>query len=109
MKWRTSPIAWANDAGVKVYDTANDQRITFIERLRGSPRPEILVPHLVWQDDTLLVISWGTSVKIASIRANQSNGTNGTHRNVSKSSMNQVDNCGIISNQLFHFISCSFW
>ena len=43
----------------------------------------------MWQDDTLLVIGWGTSVKIASVRANQSNGTNGTHRNVSKSSMNQ--------------------
>ncbi|RVX04671.1 Retrovirus-related Pol polyprotein from transposon TNT 1-94 [Vitis vinifera] len=60
-------------------------------RDQGSPRPEILVPHLVWQDDTLLVIGLGTSVKIASIRANQSNGTSGTHRNVSKSSMNQVD------------------
>ena len=30
-------------------------------------------------------------MKIASIRANQSNGTSETHRNVSKSSMNQVD------------------
>lgn len=49
VKWRTSLIAWANDAGVKVYDTANDQRITFIERPRGSPRPELLLPHLFWQ------------------------------------------------------------
>lgn len=49
MKWRTSLIAWANDAGVKVYDAANDQRITFIERPRGSPHPELLLPHLVWQ------------------------------------------------------------
>lgn len=44
-----SLIAWANDAGVKVYDTANDQRVTFIERPRGSPHPELLLPHLVWQ------------------------------------------------------------
>lgn len=49
MKWRTTLIAWANDAGVKVYDAANDQRITFIERPRGSPRPELLLPQLVWQ------------------------------------------------------------
>ncbi|KAF5744798.1 hypothetical protein HS088_TW07G00378 [Tripterygium wilfordii] len=91
VKWRTSLIAWANDAGVKVYDAANDQRITFIERPRGSPRPELLLPHLVWQDDTLLVIGWGTSVKIASIRANQLKGTNGTYRHVPLSSMNQVD------------------
>lgn len=49
VKWRASLVAWANDAGVKVYDTANDQRITFIEKPRGSPRPELLLPHLVWQ------------------------------------------------------------
>jgi hypothetical protein len=46
VKWRTSLIAWANDAGVKVYDTASYQRITFIERVaRGS----LLRPQLVWQ------------------------------------------------------------
>ncbi|KAL6320117.1 hypothetical protein AAG906_004626 [Vitis piasezkii] len=72
------------------FDEAIDITKRKFQRPR-SPRPEILVPHLVWQDDTLLVIGWGTSVKIASIRANQSNGTSGTHRNVSKSSMNQVD------------------
>ncbi|CAH1452513.1 unnamed protein product [Lactuca virosa] len=71
VKWRTSLIAWANDAGVKVYDAANDQRVTFIERPRGSPRPELLLPHLVWQDDALLVIGWGTAIKIASIKTNQ--------------------------------------
>jgi len=49
VKWRASLVAWANDAGVKVYDTANDQRVTFIEKPRGSPRPELLLPHLVWQ------------------------------------------------------------
>lgn len=49
VKWRASLVAWANDAGVKVYDTANDQRITFIERPRGCPHPELLLPHLVWQ------------------------------------------------------------
>lgn len=49
VKWRTSLVAWANDAGVKVYDAANNQRVTFIERPRGSPRPELLRPHLVWQ------------------------------------------------------------
>ncbi|KAK2984130.1 hypothetical protein RJ640_006283 [Escallonia rubra] len=91
VKWRRSLIAWANDAGVKVYDTANDQRITYIERPRGSPRPELLLPHLVWQDDTFLVIGWGTSVKIASIKTDQNNDTNGTHRHITMSSMNQVD------------------
>ncbi|KAL5744828.1 hypothetical protein ACOSQ2_027944 [Xanthoceras sorbifolium] len=49
LKWRTSLVAWANDAGVKVYNAANDQRITFNERPRGSPCPEIFLLHLVWQ------------------------------------------------------------
>ncbi|KAK8683394.1 hypothetical protein V6N13_039455 [Hibiscus sabdariffa] len=91
VKWRTSLIAWANDMGIKVYDAANDQRVTFIERPRGIPRPEILVPHLVWQDDTLLVIGWGTYVKIAAIRTNMNKGANGTYKRVTSSNMNQVD------------------
>ncbi|XP_028776127.1 vacuolar protein sorting-associated protein 41 homolog [Neltuma alba] len=103
VKWRTSLVAWANDAGVKVYDTANDQRITFIERPRNSPRPELLPPHLVWQDDTLLVIGWGTSVKIASIRAHHHKVANGTYRQVSLSGMNQVDI--MASFQTTYFIS----
>jgi hypothetical protein len=46
VKWRTSLIAWANDAGVKIYDTASYQRITFIERV---PHSSLLRPQLVWQ------------------------------------------------------------
>ncbi|KAJ8485600.1 hypothetical protein OPV22_018085 [Ensete ventricosum] len=91
VKWRTSLIAWANDAGVKIYDMANNQRISFIERPRGSPRPELLLPHLVWQDDTLLVIGWGTCVKIAAIKTNPSNGANGLQRTISISSTKYVD------------------
>ncbi|PIA54894.1 hypothetical protein AQUCO_00901062v1 [Aquilegia coerulea] len=101
--WRTNLIAWANDAGVKVYDTANDHRITFIERPRGSPRPELLLPHLVWQDDTLLVIGWGTSVKVAAIRANNYRGANGAQTHVAISSTKQVDI--VASFQTSYFIS----
>ncbi|KAL3620142.1 Vacuolar protein sorting-associated protein 41 [Castilleja foliolosa] len=101
VKWRTSLIAWANDAGVKVYDAANDQRVTFIERPRGSPRPELLLPHLVWQDDTVLVIGWGTSVKIVAIRNNQNKGTNGTYKHIQMSSLNQVDIVASFQNSYF--------
>ncbi|KNA17401.1 hypothetical protein SOVF_080170 [Spinacia oleracea] len=101
--WRTSFIAWANDAGVKVYDTANDQRVTFIERPRGSPHPELLLPHLVWQDDELLIIGWGTSVKIASLRGNQHGRGNGTYNPVYVLSSNQVDI--VASFQTNYFIS----
>ncbi|KVH90729.1 hypothetical protein Ccrd_007262 [Cynara cardunculus var. scolymus] len=103
VKWRTSLIAWANDAGVKVYDAANDQRVTFIERPRGSPRPELLLPHLVWQDDALLVIGWGTTIKIASIKTNQARGVNGSYRQITTSNMNQVDI--VASFQTSYFIS----
>lgn len=56
VKWRTSLIAWANEAGVKIYDMASNQRIAFIERPRGTPRAEILLPHLVWQVLTIYII-----------------------------------------------------
>ncbi|XP_055830070.1 vacuolar protein sorting-associated protein 41 homolog [Solanum dulcamara] len=103
VKWRTSLVAWANDTGVKVYDACNDQRITFIERPRGIPLPELLLPHIVWQDDSLLVIGWGTSVKIALIRTTQSKGVNGTYKHMPMSGLNQVDI--VASFQTSYFIS----
>ncbi|KAK1383911.1 Vacuolar protein sorting-associated protein 41-like protein [Heracleum sosnowskyi] len=69
VKWRTSLIAWADNVEVGVYDTASDQVMTIIERpSHGSPLPMVLLHHLVWQDDSLLVIAWVTSVKIALIK-----------------------------------------
>ncbi|VAH54201.1 unnamed protein product [Triticum turgidum subsp. durum] len=86
MKWRTDLLAWANDAGVKVHDMKTDRGIAFIEKPKGIPRPEVLLPHLVWQDDTVLVIGWGTSVKIAAIRTDSSQGLNGMQRSISAAS-----------------------
>ena len=92
VKWRTSLLAWANDAGVKVYDAANHHRITYIEHPRASPPAELLRPHLVWQDDRVLVIGWGTSLKIAAIQHKSSGGTDTKDRNYSSStSAKQVD------------------
>ena len=51
----------------------------------------MLIFELHIQDDTLLVIGWGTSVKIAAIRTNLNKGANGTYRHVTMSNMNQVD------------------
>ncbi|KAL5213790.1 hypothetical protein ABZP36_002942 [Zizania latifolia] len=86
MKWRTDLLAWANDAGVKVHDMKMDKGIAFIERPKGIPRPEFLLPQLVWQDDTVLVIGWGTSVKIAAIRTDSSQGLNGIQRSITTAS-----------------------
>lgn len=43
------------------------------------------------KDDTLLVIGWGTSVKIASLRTNQRGAVNGSYKHVPLSSIYQVD------------------
>ncbi|CAM8892626.1 unnamed protein product [Rhodiola kirilowii] len=91
IKWRASLVAWANDLGVKIYDAVSDQRVTFIEKSRSIPQSDVQQPHLVWQDDTLLVIAWVTSVKIVSIRRNGHAGTNGKYTHLPLSSLNQVD------------------
>lgn len=49
IKWRGSLVAWANNLGVKLYDTSTQQRLSFIERPPASPRPELVRPHIVWQ------------------------------------------------------------
>ncbi|KAL5801231.1 hypothetical protein ACOSQ3_032863 [Xanthoceras sorbifolium] len=67
---RTSLIAWANDAGVKVYDAANNQLITFVERPRGSPCPEILLPHLVWQVSQRLTKTFSSASSYVCILCN---------------------------------------
>nr|CAB3488657.1 unnamed protein product [Digitaria exilis] len=104
MKWRADLLAWANDAGVKVHDMRTDKGIAFIERPKGIPRPEFLLPHLVWQDDTVLVIGWGTSVKIAAIRTDLSQGLNGIQRSIAAvSSEKYVDIVG--SFQTGYYIS----
>ncbi|KAF0912218.1 hypothetical protein E2562_013172 [Oryza meyeriana var. granulata] len=94
MKWRTDLLAWANDAGVKVHDMKTDKGIAFIERPKGIPRPEFLLPQLVWQDDTVLVVGWGTSVKIAGIRTDSSQGLNGIKRSTTASYEKYVDIVG---------------
>lgn len=50
-----------------------------------------------------MVIGWGTSVKIASIRTNQYRAANGTHMNVPIYSLNRVDI--VASFQTNYFIS----
>jgi len=67
VKWCGSLIAWANDAGVKMYDCTENQRITYIGRPKGSPRPDLFKAHLHWATDTLLLIGWADCVKVARV------------------------------------------
>ncbi|KAG3242569.1 hypothetical protein PI124_g12584 [Phytophthora idaei] len=42
IRWKDGLVAWANDWGVKVYDSENDQRVTYIERPPNCPPMELL-------------------------------------------------------------------
>ena len=67
VRWCGALIAWANSAGVKLYDSSAHSRIAFIARPAGSPPPGAHSPHLVWHTDACLLIAWADSVQVASI------------------------------------------
>ncbi|EMD40305.1 hypothetical protein CERSUDRAFT_121110 [Gelatoporia subvermispora B] len=69
VQWRGRLIAWANDSGVKIYDTISQTRITFIDRPPDSPRADLFKCTLYWQDDSTLLIAWADHIKVARIRA----------------------------------------
>lgn len=68
IEWRGNLIAWANDHGVKIYDTVSQQRIGYIDRGANAPRAELFKPTLVWKDDRTLVIGWADYVKVVRVR-----------------------------------------
>ncbi|KAI0766345.1 vacuolar protein sorting-associated protein 41 [Trametes elegans] len=68
VRWRDNLIAWANDLGVKIYDTQSQTRITFIERPADSPRADLFKCTLHWQDESTLLIGWADQIKVARIR-----------------------------------------
>ncbi|KAI8088964.1 uncharacterized protein BX664DRAFT_263200 [Halteromyces radiatus] len=68
IQWKNNFIAWANDTGVKVYDTISNLRITYIDRPAGSPRADLYKCRLVWKNDTTLMIGWADTVKVAVIK-----------------------------------------
>ncbi|KAF9266084.1 vacuolar assembling protein VPS41 [Marasmius fiardii PR-910] len=74
-RWQGRLIAWANDLGVKIYDTESQTRITFIDRPPNSPRADLFKCSLYWQDDSTLLISWADHIKVARIRARPRNVT----------------------------------
>ena len=67
VRWCGALIAWANDLGVKLYDSGAHARIAFIDRPQGSPRPDAFPPHLAWETDKTLIIGWADCIKVARI------------------------------------------
>ncbi|ORX39372.1 hypothetical protein BD324DRAFT_619424 [Kockovaella imperatae] len=68
-EWQGDLIAWANDLGVKIYDTSTSQRIGFIDRGADPPRAELFKCSLLWKDDHTLIIGWADYIKIVRIRS----------------------------------------
>jgi hypothetical protein len=74
VKWRRELLAWANDAGVKVYDVSTSERISIIEGTgeNGQPPPsaELYKCHLCWSKDDTLLIGWADCVKVGVVKPN---------------------------------------
>ncbi|KAI8139914.1 hypothetical protein BJV82DRAFT_625472 [Fennellomyces sp. T-0311] len=68
IQWRGNFIAWANDEGVKMYDTTTNLRITYIDRPAGSPRADLYKCRMCWKNDNTLLIAWADTVKVAVVK-----------------------------------------
>ncbi|KAJ6450316.1 hypothetical protein C8R47DRAFT_998937 [Mycena vitilis] len=82
IRWRGRLIAWANDLGVKIYDTVSQTRITFIDRPPDSPRADLFKCTLHWQDDSTLLIAWADHIKVARVRARPRTNTSAASANL---------------------------
>ncbi|KAK0543251.1 Vacuolar protein sorting-associated protein 41 [Tilletia horrida] len=67
-RWRANFIAWANDRGVRVYNTSTQSRITFIPVPSADIRADLYRCTLFWQDDHTLIIGWGDVIKVVRIK-----------------------------------------
>ncbi|OWT37452.1 vacuolar protein sorting 41 [Cryptococcus neoformans Bt1] len=77
IEWRRNLIAWANDLGVKIYDTNTGQRIGYIDRGASAPRAELFKCTLQWKDDQTLLIGWADHIKIVRVRSRPSSQASG--------------------------------
>lgn len=66
-RWKGNIIAWANDIGVKLYSTATQTRIAYIDRPKDSPRADLFHCSLSWKDDATLFIAWADLLKVVEI------------------------------------------
>jgi vacuolar protein sorting-associated protein 41 len=68
--------------GVKIYDCASKQRISFVERDKGRMRADLYYCSLCWKSDTVLLIAWGDVVHVVriTVRASCPISLSHTHR-----------------------------
>ncbi|KND01521.1 uncharacterized protein SPPG_03320, partial [Spizellomyces punctatus DAOM BR117] len=68
VQWRADFIAWANEAGVKIYDVSSQQKFAYVDRPPDSPRADLFRCNLVWKSEIELLIGWADSVKLCVIK-----------------------------------------
>ncbi|KAI9098827.1 hypothetical protein DFS34DRAFT_619093 [Phlyctochytrium arcticum] len=68
VQWRGNFIAWANEAGVKIYDVSTQQKFAYVDRPPNSPRADLYRCNLVWKSDVDLMIGWADSVKLCTVK-----------------------------------------
>lgn len=71
IQWHRNYMAWANDAGVRIYDTAAQQKFAFVAHNTAEyPRPDLFRCNLCWQsglENSILFIGWANSVRIGRV------------------------------------------
>lgn len=77
--------------GVKIYDTASQTRVTYIDRPKNSPRADLFKCSFYWQDDTTLLIAWADHIKIARIRSRVRQGVSSATLSADVTAVFQVD------------------
>jgi vacuolar protein sorting-associated protein 41 len=82
IRWKGDIIAWAVDAGVRLYSVVKGEKIAFVERARESPRADLFLCSLTWsnhhrrrrgdrvvgEEYEELLIGWADLVKIVRVR-----------------------------------------
>ncbi|CAH0481510.1 unnamed protein product [Peronospora belbahrii] len=68
IRWKNGLVAWANDWGVKVYDTNHDQRVTYIERPPNCPPMELCQCHLEWHGTDVLLVAWAHTLRVVTFK-----------------------------------------
>lgn len=74
VRWKGDYIAWAVDAGVRIYSVSRSEVVAFIERTKESPRGDLWPCELVWSNSVSrstgqeLLIGWADLVKLVGVR-----------------------------------------
>lgn len=67
IRWKGDVIAWANDAGVRLWSVSRGERLAFIEREQDSPRADLFQCTLQWVDEGSLIVGWADLVRLLKV------------------------------------------